>query len=173
MSKKYAVFSKRMTLLTMLVEGIHVIPEDAVLITDALHKTIINETDGVWTLNPDGAITKEPLPDVEPDYPALIASIRYDHEKAGINVNDIRINTDRESQALITGATISAMLDSSYVCTWKSADGPVQLTAVQLIGIATAVRTHVQACFDREGDLLAAVKDGTFIETMLLEGWPN
>ncbi len=173
MSKAYAVFSSEHILETTLIDGIHDIPHGAVEITGGQHKEIINETDGVWTLQSDGAITKEPLPDVEPDYPALIASIRYDHEKAGINVNGIRIDTDRESQALITGAAISAMLDSSYVCTWKSADGPVQLTAVQLIGIATAVRTHVQACFDRECELLAAVADATFTETMLADGWPT
>lgn len=172
MSKKYAVFSKEMTLLTMLVEGIHAIPEDAVLITDALHNTIINETDGVWTLNPDGSISKVPLPAVAPDYPALIASTRYNHEVAGIVVGGVQIDTDRASQSLITGAALSAMLDDKYVCTWKAPTGAVQLSAAQLIGVATAVRTHVQACFDRECELLGAVADNSYVDAMLAEGWP-
>lgn len=173
MSKKFAVFSENMTLLTMMIEGVHVIPEDAVLITDVLHKKIINETDGVWTLLPDGSISKEPLPSVASDYPALIASTRFNHEIAGIIVQGTQIDTDRASQSLITGAALSAMLDDEYVCTWKAATGAVLLNAVQLIGVATAVRTHVQACFDRECELLAAVADGSFTEAMLTEGWPG
>ncbi len=172
MSKKFAVFSENMTLLTMMIEGVHVIPEDAVLITDVLHKKIINETDGVWTLLPDGSISKEPLPSVASDYPALIASTRYNHEVAGIVVEGVQIDTDRASQSLITGAALSAILDDKYVCTWKASTGAVQLNAAQLISVATAVRTHVQACFDRECELLAAVADNTYVDAMLADGWP-
>ncbi|AOE65379.1 hypothetical protein AXG94_21515 [Pseudomonas corrugata] len=106
------------------------------------------------------------------DIAALIASTRYAHETAGTNVEGVSIDTKRGSQALITGATLSAMMDSEYVCAWKTADGMVNLTASELIGIANAVRAHVQACFDREGELLVALADKSFTHSMLEEGWP-
>lgn len=38
------------------------IPDDAILVSDELFFQTINETDGVWVLNADGSITKEPMP---------------------------------------------------------------------------------------------------------------
>ena len=102
-----------------------------------------------------------------------IADRRYIEETSGITINGVKIDTGRDSQALITGAALSAMLDSSYLCTWKTVSGPVQLSAAQLLAIAKAVRAHVQACFDREADLLAAVADGSITGEMLEEGWPT
>ena len=82
-----------------------------------------------------------------------IASARYNAEIAGVN----GIKTDRESQALITGAALKAMQDSTYTCKWKGIDGFVELTAPQIIAIADAIRAHVQACFDREAELLPLI----------------
>jgi len=122
--------------------------------------------DGVWTAPP-------PAPEPLPDWPALIASRRYDAETAGIDLNGMRIDTGRDSQALITGAAVSAMLDPGYSVRWKTAGGFVELSAEQIIGVASAVRAHVQACFDREADLLAELDAGTLTADMLQEGWPN
>jgi len=108
----------------------------------------------------------------EPTAADVIAATRYGHETAGITVSGVPIDTGRDSQALIAGAALSAVIDNTYVCTWKTVNGPVSLTATQLIGIATAVRAHVQACFDRESVLLAAVADKTYTDAMLAEGWP-
>jgi len=121
--------------------------------------------DGVWTAPP-------PAPEPVPDWPALIASRRYDAETAGIDLNGMHIDTGRDSQALITGAAVAAMLDSAYVCRWKTPSGFVELTAEQIIAVAQAVRTHVQACFDREAELLDALEAGTFAPEMLDQGWP-
>lgn len=107
---------------------------------------------------------------------ALVSSIaarRWQAETGGITVNGIAIDTGRDSQALITGAAVSAMLDPSYALRWKTPDGFVDLTGEQVIGVATAVRAHVQACFDREAELLDALEAGTFTPEMLDEGWPN
>ncbi len=103
---------------------------------------------------------------------AQIAAVRYQHETAGITVNGVRIDTHRDSQALITAAALSAVIDPAYVCIWKALNGPIELTATQLIGIATAVRAHVQASFDRECELLAALANGTYTVDMLDHGWP-
>jgi len=117
----------------------------------------------------------------EPDEPhktlddlrADVAARRYQAETGGTNVNGMQVNTDRESQALMTGAAVSAMLDSGYSVRWKTADGFVLLNAEQLIGLSSAVRAHVQACFDREAELLGAIVDGTYTAALLEEGWPN
>ncbi|WP_313397157.1 DUF4376 domain-containing protein [Stutzerimonas nitrititolerans] len=102
-----------------------------------------------------------------------IAPRRYDAEISGITLNGMRIDTGRDSQGLISGATLQAVLDPDYSLNWKTASGFVTMDAEQIIGVATAVRAHVQACFDREAELLEALADGTFTESMLEEGWPD
>lgn len=101
-----------------------------------------------------------------------IADRRWRAEVAGIDVGGMHIDTGRDSQALITGATVQAMLDSSYALRWKTPAGFVDLTAEQIIGVATAARAHVQACFNREAELLEALEAGTFTPEMLDQGWP-
>lgn len=103
---------------------------------------------------------------------AAIAALRYAAETAGIEVSGIHIDTGRDSQALITGAALNAVIDPSYICNWKTPVGFVQLDAHTLLAVATAVRAHVQACFDREAVLLSALDAGAFTESMLGEGWP-
>lgn len=121
---------------------------------------------GVWVVL-DG-----PPPAPTPDWPSLIAARRYTAEMAGTVVQGMAIATDDRSQGLITGAALAAMLDADYTIKWKTAEGFVELTGAQIIGVASAVRAYVQACFDREADLLAAVADGSITEPMLDEGWP-
>jgi hypothetical protein len=102
-----------------------------------------------------------------------IAARRYTAETSGTTLNSIFIDTGRDSQALVTGAALSAMLDSTYVCNWKTTEGFIQLDSPTLIGIAQAIRKYVQACFDREAELLAAVDAGTYTDAMLDDGWPT
>lgn len=101
-----------------------------------------------------------------------IASRRYQAEVAGITLAGMHINTDDRSKLLINGAALDATIDPEYVMQWKMANGFVELTAGQVIGIARAVRAHVQACFDREAELLAALEAGTLTDEMLEQGWP-
>ena len=84
---------------------------------------------------------------------AEIAAARYEVETAGITVNDATIDTGRDSQALITGAAVAAMLDENYSLNWKTETGFIHLIAPEIIAVAQAVRAHVQSCFDREGEL--------------------
>jgi hypothetical protein len=106
------------------------------------------------------------------DWSSLIAARRYTAEMAGTTVQGMAIATDDRSQGLITGAALAAMLDPNYSIRWKTAEGFVDLTGAQIIGVASAVRAYVQACFDREADLLAAVADGSITQLMLVQGWP-
>ena len=88
---------------------------------------------------------------------AEIAAARYAREIAGTTVNGITIDTGRNSQALITGAALAAVIDSDYSLNWKTGSGFIHLTAPEIIAVAQAVRAHVQSCFDREGELVALV----------------
>jgi len=102
-----------------------------------------------------------------------IAARRWQAEVAGIDVGGILMATDRDSQALITGAALAAMRDPAYVCRWKTAGGFVELNAEQLTAVADTVRAHVQACFDREAALLAELDAGTLTAGMIDTGWPS
>lgn len=118
------------------------------------------------------AAAPEPEPPPAPNWPALIAARRYTAETAGTTVEGMPLDTGRDSQSLITGAAVAAMLDQTYSVRWKTVAGFVDLTAQQIIGVASAVRTFVQASFDREAVLLGAVADGSITAEMLEEGWP-
>lgn len=112
-------------------------------------------------------------PDVPaPDWPALIATRRWLAETGGTTVEGVQVNTERDSQALLTGAAFAATLDPAYHIKWKAATGFVDLSAQQIIGVASAVRAFVQACFNREAELLGAVADRSITAEMLEEGWP-
>ncbi|TWD49501.1 DUF4376 domain-containing protein [Pseudomonas sp. SJZ131] len=134
------------------------------------------EKDAPKGLSPIGAAEALALaagPPAEVDYPALIAAERYKREGVGITVDGFLIDTTRDGQALIAGAAVSAILDPAYSCSWKTGAGFIERNAAQLVTIATAVREHVQACFDRERDLLNSVKIGEFRGDMLALGWPD
>ena len=101
-----------------------------------------------------------------------IAARRFQVETGGVTVEGVQINTDRDSQSLLTGAAFAASLDPGYHIKWKAATGFVDLTGEQILGIASQVRAFVQACFNREAELLGAVADGSITSQMLEEGWP-
>ena len=89
---------------------------------------------------------------------AEIAQARYNAEIAGITINGVLIKTDRETQAVLTAACLQAYIDSGYSLNWKTADGTfVSLPAEQIMAFGTAVRAHVQACFDKEAELLPLI----------------
>ncbi len=96
-----------------------------------------------------------------------IAAARFEAETAGID----GIKTDRESQALITGAALKAMQDSEYSCRWKGVSGFIELTAPQILAIADAVRAHVQSCFDHEAELVALIDAATSPEELNAITW--
>lgn len=91
---------------------------------------------------------------------------------AGTTVGGTPVQTDDLSQQHITGAVQAAMLDATTEVRWKVGDGQfLTLDAPSIIVIGQAVRAHVQACFDREADLLALIDAGEApdIDT----GWPQ
>ncbi|QHC94269.1 hypothetical protein PspR84_06335 [Pseudomonas sp. R84] len=103
----------------------------------------------------------------------LITAERFRREGSGVVVEGVAIDTSRDSQSLIAGMAVSAMLNPAYQCSYKAVDGFVELTASQILAVATAVRSHVQTCFDRERALSESVVAGTYTDAMLKDGWPD
>lgn len=139
---------------------------------------VYDEVMTVWGENP--TVPDEPLPpeptldELKAQKKAEIASARYAAETAGTTVNGVLIDTGRDSQALITGAALAAMLDSEYSLNWKTANGFIHLSAPEIIAVAQTVRAHVQACFDREAELCALVDAAKTKEELdeIIISWP-
>ena len=108
---------------------------------------------------------------VAEQWAAQIAARRYEAEIAGTIVGGMPIATDDRSKLLINGAALRANRSSDYVLRWKTSSGFVDLSADQVLAVADAVSEHVQACFDREDALLAALADGSITADMLEQGW--
>jgi len=120
-----------------------------------------------WVFSPPSA------PDRTADELAkLIADERYRREGFGVVVDGLPIDTTRDSQSLIAGMAVSALMDAGYRCNFKTGAGFVELGAVQILAVSSAVRAHVQECFDREKALLETIEAGEFVDDMLTEGWP-
>lgn len=68
-------------------------------------------------------------------------------------------------------------MDPGYLVQSKTAAGFITLDAMTVIGLAQAIRAHVQACFDNEAALSAAIdaaEDHDALESIDVEaGWPG
>ena len=102
---------------------------------------------------------------------ARIAHARWIAETGGCTVQGMTIRTDRESQAMITGAALKALQGEVYTCNWKTESGFIKLTAPQILAIADAVREHIQSCFDRELELCTAIYAATTVEELEAVVW--
>ena len=101
-----------------------------------------------------------------------IAAARYDAETGGVDLNGVKIATDRGSQGLLTAAVVTARLDPEFKTRWKCADGRfVQLDAVQLRAIGDAVTAHVEACFAREAELCELIDAADSPEAIAAVVW--
>lgn len=93
--------------------------------------------------------------------------------KTGVIVlpNGVAVKTDRESQALIASAALSAIIDPSYTCTWKATNGWVTLMGKDVLYVATEVRKHVQGCFDRERQINLDIDKAATLEELKKITW--
>jgi len=117
---------------------------------------------------------------------AEIANSRWVAETGGINVNGVHVPTDRESQALITGAAFSAvvklmkaslpedmwlMLDQiPSSVNWKASEW-MNLPNEQIIQIGMLVRMHVQGVFDREKAISDLITAATTVDDIKAFSW--
>lgn len=81
-----------------------------------------------------------------------IAASRFSLETGGVTlINGAQINTERDSQAMVSGALLSVTRKSDTLIDWKGGDGiwtKIDKATIELI--ADAVSDHVQACFSAE-----------------------
>ncbi len=146
--------------------------------------TIVLDNPAAWPI-PVGC-TLIPLPDPDPpavDVPALksqrlaeLAALRYQHETAGITLSGMTIETDRQSQALITGAWSISQINPAILIDWKGVNGWVQIDAATITAIAGSVAGHVQTCFSQErihAEAIAALTTPEAVQAYdLTTGWP-
>lgn len=128
---------------------------------------VAKEEGGEWLFSPELPVT-----DTSETIAVAVAAERFVREASGVMVDGLTIETTRESQTLIAAMGLSAIVDPKYRCNFKSVNGFVEIDAPRILEIAMAVRSHVQACFDRERDLLGALEAGAYKDEMLSVGWP-
>lgn len=147
----------------------------AAILADCTAKQRLDLHEEVMKIWGDTPTLPDPVPmtldDFKTQKKAEIAAARYEREIAGVEVNGVLIDTGRDSQALITGAALAAMLDSEYSLNWKTTSGFVHLSAPEIIAVAQAVRAHVQSCFDKEGELVARINAATTKEELDAIKW--
>jgi hypothetical protein len=111
---------------------------------------------------------------------ACIVGTRHTLEAKGIVWNGFFIDTSESSYAKILGgrsAAQSGLRKDDAI--WKCANAETgevvyrPTTNEEMIEIGDLTFNYVQACFDREAQLVAAVQDGSFEFDMLSEGWPT
>jgi hypothetical protein len=127
-----------------------------------------------WTF--DGSSFSAPV-QAPPDKATLktyAASKRWQIETGGITVAGAAIQTDRASQAMITGAFAYAQANPSASIAYKAAAGFVMLAAAEVEAIANAVGAHVQASFAAEAAIVAAIEAGAITSFAAIDGadWP-
>jgi hypothetical protein len=135
---------------------------------------LVTVTHAVEALSPEAIAEK--IATAKTERTAELASIRYQHETAGITLNGATIETNRESQALVNGAYSYSLLNPAVLIDWKATTGWIQIDATMIAGIATAVACHVQDCFSNERTLSEAIAAAESVDAVqqidLTIGWP-
>ncbi len=97
------------------------------------------------------------------------ASARWRKETGGISLAGQPIATDRESQALISGAFALVQQQPETTIRFKTPTGFVTLDAAQMTAIAITVAQHVQACFAIEADVAGDIASGEITSTVEID----
>ena len=124
-------------------------------------------------------IVNKSLETIKQEQLAEVASVRYEREVGGVFWNGVNIYTDRESQGKLGIEKAAAFNgDREDGEGWKCRDEMGQLffrptTNAEMIDLASKVYQYVRNCFRREDALMTAIKEGTYDESQLTEGWPS
>lgn len=98
---------------------------------------------------------------------ARAAHRRWEIETGGFVLDGLPIRTDRESQAMLSGAITFCDLESQAVIRWKLPNGSfAELGETGLRGLALAVGRHVQEAFAREAELAAEIEASATLEEL-------
>lgn len=107
------------------------------------------------------------LPGLKQRLKQRLADHRWRREIAGVSINGVEFQTDRESQATIAAAYARANADPTTTVRWKAATGFVHLDAQAIATVAVAVFNHVQAAFAREGVLSEQIDAATTMAALM------
>lgn len=116
-------------------------------------------------------LTPPTLTEAKADKLQELSEARYLAETGGIEVNNLTIATDRESQAMLTGAYVSLKQGLVQTVNWKGDNGWSAVTLTEIEPIAQAVGQHVQACFTKESQLAAQVTAAATVEEVAAIAW--
>lgn len=93
---------------------------------------------------------------------AWAAAERQRKVVSGFDFDGMRIETDTDSQRVLTSAYVMAKGDPTFqIDNWKIADGVyVPLSNETIIAAGDAVTAYVQACFNRNKEIDDAILSG-------------
>jgi len=122
---------------------------------DYTYQTIQVKDQSEWTIQADKVlvtytIIDRSFDDCRNSVLGDLAMARYENEIAGITVNDISINSDRQTQVNFIASKNKAEEDSQMTMNWKFVDGWVVLNAAEIINCANGLFAYVQLCFGVE-----------------------
>lgn len=104
---------------------------------------------------------KAPLPITQDDLFVLAKECRWNREQAGFSISNFFVATDDRSKLLLLGAKALAAENAEYTTMWTQPNGTaVELKAGQIIAIAHAVATYVDACFKIYSDVAEKIISG-------------
>lgn len=90
----------------------------------------------------------------------VLKDARKAYETGGVDFNGMRIATDRESQAMITGARSYLVENPSERIKFKSENGFVDVDKASVNIMGTVVARHVQTAFKMEAELMDKIANG-------------
>lgn len=96
-----------------------------------------------------------------------VTDYRWKKERSGVTVNGVPISTDDISQTKLLSVFMLAKFDPNFTIRWKANNGTfLTLNAAQIMAISTAVRNHIQGCFEEEELLKQNIQNSTTIEEL-------
>lgn len=108
---------------------------------------------------------------------AALATTRWSSTQAMTYDGEAGVPADSAMSA-VTGVVVGAQLfPPTEPFTWKLKDGVFRQWAIaDVVAYGVAIRTHVQACFDREAELAEAINAASTQATLdainITTGWP-
>lgn len=109
-----------------------------------------------------------------------VANKRWEVETGGVEINQKKFSTDRESQTKYTAVAVAISQSDplTWNINWKTGDGTfITLNAQQMTEVIDIILAHVQSSFNREFELINQIDSCETAEDILVidinSGWPS
>lgn len=126
---------------------------------------------GVWDAKAiaemGNATFKQYLDNAKQEVRQAVAANRYEFEVAGVTVNGITVQTDRESQSTVNAAYTTLKNGLVETIDWKGSNGWVQIDLDTIEFFAKTIAEHAQYCFSQERVHSAAIDELTAFEDLI------